>query len=62
MKKSIQHPILMMTILSISLNFTLFLSKLFFASLVNSVALFSDAFNHFSDSLSGLIFSIGQRL
>ena len=62
MKKSIQHPIRMMTILSISLNFILFLSKLFFASLVNSVALFSDAFNHFSDSLSGLIFWIGQRL
>lgn len=51
-----------MTILSISLNFFLFFTKLFFASLVNSVALFSDAFNHFSDSLSGFIFWIGQRL
>ena len=51
-----------MTILSISLNFILFLLKIIPASLVNSVALFSDAFNHFSDSLSGFIFWIGHRL
>lgn len=51
-----------MTFLSISLNLFLFFTKLFLASLVNSVALFSDAFNHFSDSLSGFIFWIGQRL
>ena len=50
------------SILSIGLNFLLFVGKLIFAILMNSVALISDAFNHFSDALSGFIFWLGQTL
>jgi len=45
-----------------SINLSLFIGKLIVALLINSVALISDAFNHFSDSLSGVIFWIGQKL
>lgn len=50
------------SILSIGLNFLLFVGKLIFAILMNSVALISDAFNHFSDAFSGFIFWLGQTL
>jgi cation diffusion facilitator family transporter len=50
------------SILSISLNFLLFVGKLIFAILMNSVAFISDAFNHFSDAFSGFVFWLGQTL
>ncbi len=50
------------TLWSMSINLSLFVGKFIVALLINSVALISDAFNHFSDSFSGLIFWIGQKL
>jgi len=51
-----------LTFFSITLNLILFIIKILLATMINSVAMLSDAFNHFSDSLSGFIFWIGQIL
>jgi cation diffusion facilitator family transporter len=63
MKKPLSNQrIRRITLWSMSINLSLFIGKLIVALLINSVALISDAFNHFSDSLSGVIFWIGQKL
>lgn len=57
-----KHRIRRITFWSMTINLSLFVGKLVIGLLINSVALISDGFNHFSDSLSGFIFWIGQKL